>query len=90
MVYIPNWTELVPAYGRDYKNSKEAREAFLEGRDFILAATGQATSLADTVWDQSVGTQVILRYRRHQSTVIVKLTPKHFAEVGAKKAEWMK
>jgi hypothetical protein len=27
---------VVPAYGRDYKTAKEAKEAFLSGKDFIL------------------------------------------------------
>jgi hypothetical protein len=27
---------LVPAYGRDYKNQKEVKEAFKNGKDFII------------------------------------------------------
>jgi uncharacterized protein YhfF len=86
MEKIANWTELVPTYGRDYKNSAEVREAFLQGRDFKVAATGQATSLADEVFD--VGTQVMLRYKRNQAVCIVKVTQKHLDEVNEKKATW--
>jgi len=90
---IPNWTELVPAYGREYKSQKAVKDAFLEGRDFRLrnthvAATRQATSLADDV--RAVGTMVILRYKRLTMTTTVKVTKKMLDEVGAKKAAWTK
>ena len=37
-----------PAYGRDYKNKAQAVADWFEGKDFILALTGQYISKRDT------------------------------------------
>jgi hypothetical protein len=42
---------LLPAYGRDYKNAKEARNAWKDGKDFIIAQTGQYCSIRDGIRD---------------------------------------
>ena len=63
---------LVPAYGRDYKSSTAAVEAFVSGKDWILRDTGQYCSVRDCL----NGETVILRYckARHsvELTVIIK------------------
>jgi hypothetical protein len=60
---IPNYSELTPAYGRDYKNKAEVVAAFEGGKDFIFAATGQYTSIKDV----APGTTVLLRYKQKRS-----------------------
>lgn len=69
---IPNWSELVPAYRRDYATAKNVKAAFLQGRDFTYAATSQATSLRDGVIQP--GTTVLLRYKRLTQVTSVKVT----------------
>ncbi len=48
---------LTPAYGRDYKNKKDVIQAYIQGKDFIFAPTGQYCSIRDFK-----GQQVMLRY----------------------------
>jgi hypothetical protein len=76
---LPNFSELTPAYGRSYTRSQDVRADFLAGRDFTLAATGQKTSLRDV----TPGTQIMLRYRRNQSVVIVKVTKAHIEALAS-------
>lgn len=38
---------LTPAYGRDYKNQAEVSAAWEQGKDFVLATTGQYCSKRD-------------------------------------------
>ena len=67
---LPDWAELVPAYGRDYKNKSEVITAFKEGKDFQYAATGQYTSVRDV----EVGQTVLLRYKARRSVTPYKKT----------------
>ena len=36
---MPASCSVIPAYGRDYKTGKEAKEAFFANKDFILCDT---------------------------------------------------
>jgi len=56
---------IIPAYGRDYKNAKAAKEAFLAGHDFRIADiscrwNGSYVSLRDL----EEGTRVEIRYKK--------------------------
>lgn len=65
---LPNYLELCPAYGRDYKNATAAKADFLAGRDFVLpfALGGRYCSVRDF----ATGQAVLLRYSR-----LEKVTP---------------
>lgn len=67
-----NWLELLPAYGRDYKNATAIKHDFHAGKDFQLASLvhgGRYCSIADF----AKGTQVILRYARLTKTTCVEV-----------------
>jgi hypothetical protein len=67
-----NWLELLPAYGRDYKNAKSVIADFNNGKDFQLASImygGQYCSKNDF----APGTAVILRYNRQTKTAVIKI-----------------
>lgn len=54
---IANYSELIPAYGRDYKNAKTAKADFLSGKDFELASIfegGRYCSISDFEPGQAV------------------------------------
>ena len=62
-----------PAYGRDYKNKKEAIAAWAEGKDFIHSTAiiyggGEYTSCRD--WPD--GQEVEIRYNKLRSLVLLK------------------
>ena len=70
---VPNWSEITPRYGRDYRSAAEVKAAFRaeeKPQDFTLAATGQAMSILDV----AVGTTVLLRYKRHTMVTTLKVT----------------
>lgn len=56
---LPNFTEVIPAYGRDYRSAAAAKADWTAGKDFQMASTGQYTSIRD----QAVGTTILLRYQ---------------------------
>jgi hypothetical protein len=58
---IPNYSELVPAYGRDYKNAKSAKADFLAGKDWQLASVFSGGSYCG-ISDFSPGQAVLLRF----------------------------
>lgn len=63
---------LRPAYGRDYPTAKDCVDAFIEGKDFQLAATGQYTSSREMPrYDVYMAT---LRYNRLTEAVVVEYT----------------
>jgi hypothetical protein len=74
MTSLPNFSELTPRRGRDYASGAKAKLAFLQGRDFVYAATGQTTSLRDGVI--TPGTTVLLRFKRLTGVTSVKVTQK--------------
>lgn len=65
---VPNYCELLPAYGRDYKNGKAAQADWLANKDFRIAATGQLVNREQV----EKGKTVLLRYARHTKVTSVK------------------
>lgn len=54
--------ELVPAFGRDYKNKKAVEADFRSGKDFILCTPRSDTYCS--IRDFAPGVRVILRYAK--------------------------
>jgi len=71
-----SWIEVVPAYGRDYKNQKEVKEAWSSGLDFQETATRSYISIGEA---NRMGLKTIVRYSKLQKVVDVSkvTTPKH-------------
>lgn len=69
------YVTVTPAYGRDYKSGKEAKEAWLAGKDFVYQAppfdpdSGRYCSVRD--FDAKT-TTVNIRYKRMQQVAVVK------------------
>lgn len=66
------YTTVTPAYGRDYKSAKAAKEDWQAGKDFIIADfsspwDGKPMSIADV----EDGQQIMIRYK--QLTQITKV-----------------
>lgn len=64
-----DYLELIPAYGRDYKTAKSAREDFLAGKDWVIASTRQYCSIDDFAKD----TIVLLRYSRNTKLALTRV-----------------
>lgn len=64
-----NWIEVEPAYGRDYKNQKEVKAAWAEGKDFRETSTG---SYVNKDGAERLGLKVIVRYANSLKVVTVK------------------
>ena len=64
--------ELQPAYGRDYKNAREVKEAFASGKDFI--GDYQLGFQYMSVRDLKPGVTVLLRYKRKTQVTTLKVT----------------
>jgi len=58
---------LVPAYGRDYGSAGAARQAWIDGKDFKVAVTGQYCSMRD----HNLLPEVHIRYNNLQNKVII-------------------
>lgn len=63
------YIEVVPTYGRDYKNQREVKTAWAEGKDFRDTATGSAVNKQDA---DNLGLSVIVRYAKLQKVVQVR------------------
>ena len=63
---IPNYCELLPAFGRDYKTGKAAKADWQANKDFRIAATGQLINKEQV----EKGKTVLLRFNRR-----TKVTP---------------
>jgi len=61
-----DYRELVPAYGRDYKNQKSVAADFAGGKDFRDALTGAYCSIRDF----AKGAKLLLRYSNLRRVVI--------------------
>lgn len=59
------YIEVIPAYGRDYKNKKEIVEDLTNGKDFQLTTTRQYINLPQMVEHQF---RVIVRYGKLMKT----------------------
>ena len=64
---LTGWQVLSPAYGQDYKSGKDARVAFLAGKDFVLEPRSQVCSIRDF----SPGAQAEIRFNKLQKLVVV-------------------
>ncbi len=71
---MPKSYELSPAYGRDYKNAKEAKEAFLAGKDW--EGDYQLNFQICGKSDFQPGDTVLLRYKRLTQVASLKVPAK--------------
>ena len=73
---------LIPAYGRDYRSAKAAKECFLSGNDWIIAdITDPYDGKPCSVRDFEPGTGITLRYKKLASLTVVKV-PKPTKGIG--------
>jgi hypothetical protein len=63
------WIEVIPAYGRDYKNQAEVKAAWKENKDFQDTATGQYVNKSDA---DAQKLKVIVRYSRLTKVMQIK------------------
>jgi hypothetical protein len=63
-----SYIEAIPAYGRDYKNQRDVREAWKAGNDFQDAFTRQYLNKQDA---DSLGLKVLVRYDKLLKVVAV-------------------
>lgn len=61
-----DWITVTPAYGRDYKNQKEAIADWNANKDFRETFSGQYTNKEDC---QKMGKKVIIRYGKLMKTM---------------------
>jgi hypothetical protein len=66
---------VIPAYGRDYKDSDAARDAFLAGKDFKLSDSRHVSQYC-SIRDFQPGTKVWVRYNRYTSVIVVTVPKK--------------
>jgi hypothetical protein len=65
---------LIPAYGRDYRNSQDALAAFYDGKDFVLVHyTGQCTYCSIRNFQQEGVTEATIRYNQMADFVIAQI-----------------
>jgi hypothetical protein len=69
MKITENYRSLAPAYGRDFKSAKDAKDSFLSGKDWIDAQSGSYCSVSDF----ASGVTVNLRYKKLRSVAVVKV-----------------
>lgn len=66
-----NYMSLTPAYGRDYRSAKDARDDFLAGKDFV--AHDHTGSGYCAIRDFESGVVVNIRYRRQTQVCTVRV-----------------
>lgn len=71
-VALPNYAEVSPAYGRDYKSARAATADFKAGKDFIYH--GAAGSTYTSIRDAAVGEVVLLRYDNQRKVTSYRVT----------------
>lgn len=54
-----------PAYGRSYKNAREALAAWHEGKDFILHSLFESGYCSIRSFEKAKGTLVEIRFGKH-------------------------
>jgi hypothetical protein len=64
-----SWHELLPAYGRDYKNKRDVESAFRSGMDFY--GDFQLGFKLCSIRDFAPGTKVLLRYKNRFSVTSI-------------------
>lgn len=62
------WIEVTPAYGRDYKNQKEVKEAWNADKDFRETSTARYINKTQAV---ELGLSVNVRYANDMKIVTV-------------------
>lgn len=62
------WIEVTPAYGRDYKNQKEVKQAWAENKDFRETVTGQYINKEEA---EKLGVSVLVRYANDKKVMKV-------------------
>jgi len=65
------FSTVVPAYGRDYKNKKDAIDAFNSGKDFLLQRMLQSQALSKR--DFAPGCTVNIRYNKLTKIAVVRI-----------------
>jgi hypothetical protein len=63
------YLEVVPAYGRDYKNQSEVKADWSANKDFQDPFSGSYINKFDA--ERLVGLKVMVRYARHSKVVAV-------------------
>lgn len=62
------WIEVIPAFGRDYKNQKDARADWDANRDFRETASMRYINKAQA---EQMGLKVIIRYDKNRKVMDV-------------------
>lgn len=65
---MSHYIEVVPAYGRDYKNQKSVREDWEAGKDFRDTLSGSYVTKAEA---DRLGLSVIVRYAKRLKVMSV-------------------
>lgn len=74
ILFSQSYVTLTPAYGRDYANVHDVKQAFLDGKDFILQdVTSRWYGKPCNVLDFKSGTKVRIRYNKNRSVAIVEV-----------------
>ena len=64
---------VVPAYGRDYKSQKEVKEAWAQGKDFIIASPfAEDYGRYVNKEDAPKGSYVNIRFKKGTNLVVIK------------------
>lgn len=67
-----NYQTVSPAYGRDYRNAKDAQADFLSGKDFVMESLGHSGTYC-SVHNFASGVTVSVRYNKKQKVINVKV-----------------
>ena len=59
------------AYGKDYKNAKDAKADFLAGKDFVIRSIVHGAGMYVSKRDLPAGTMVTIRYDKDRKAVCV-------------------
>lgn len=73
-----NLGDLLPAYGRDYKTAKEAKESFNRGDDWIISSmfhpnSGSYINITDIINAGGKGKTFILRFSNKRKIASVRV-----------------
>lgn len=61
--------EVIPAYGRDYKNAKDARQSWATNKDWLEATSRKPINRNQA---EQMGLRVILRFNQWRNTTTTK------------------
>lgn len=77
---------LIPAYGRDYRSTKEVRDSLLRGQDFILTRMGSETYANLESFEKEPGSTLQVRYSKRTKVTTFKVSALLKAREAAEKA----